>query len=166
MSNPKSKKQLALKNFLFALSAIIIIGACTLIIFLNPSKKIDTTSNKTIFNISPELFLANNYIPHPEIEKELSTPKKFKAYKLNVVLPVDSSVFVVNEIINFKTKGLARSPFKIIIYNNKGAKVFESEIIPDNDFTYESTLSPGIYYWKIQLKKISTWGGRFYIISK
>ena len=76
-------------------------------------------TEKTINKLSPELLQSENFVPHPAIENQLKINYRSKAWKMEVLLPADSSIYIMNEIINFKTKGLIRSTYHIEIYNNK-----------------------------------------------
>ncbi|MFC2137229.1 hypothetical protein ACFLTE_03540 [Bacteroidota bacterium] len=163
----KSKKEItALKNLIYAISALVIVGACTVLILINPFKKEKISEDKTINKISPEIFQSTIYAPNQAIEKNIKLNMNSKSWKMEGVLPVDSSIFLMNETINFKTKGFLSNPYQIIIYDNKINKVFESEELTSKNFTYESDLRPGVYYWKMQLKKDMIWGGKFFIIHK
>ena len=165
-SKKLKKDTVALKNLIYAVIALIIVGTCTILILINPFEKQNKSYDKTIHNISPELFQSQNYTPNDIIENSIKLNKPPLSIKLEVILPVDSSVFIMNEPINFKTKGILQHTYQIIICNNKGEKVFESDEIKDQSYMVESRLNPGIYYWKIQLKNSTIWGGRFFIIHK
>lgn len=163
-SNKTKKNKTEAKNLIYAVFVLIFVGICVILILINPLKKQTEDNVKTIQNITPVLFRTQNYTPNNVIEKEIKLNKPAISLKMEGILPVDSSLFIINESINFKTKGFLHQTYRIIIYNNKGVKVFESEEIKNQNYMFESKLKPGIYYWKIQLKNNFIWAGRFFIL--
>ena len=107
-----------------------------------------------------EILLADNYTPYLPYESmvgEISRANYFKLFK-----PSFTDKYGKGSVVTFNWETTSSNSVTIIITNNKGQPVFESQPINSKNFHFDtSKLSGGLYYFKFIINDEIIYFGKF-----
>jgi hypothetical protein len=82
---------------------------------------------------------------------------------ITVLSPVMGQQFPGDGAIVFKFGGNVPALLRVKVYNNKDQKIVDRERISVPGFTLDTTLLPGLYYWKIECDRDILYAGKFVV---
>jgi hypothetical protein len=87
----------------------------------------------------------------------------YRSNDMEVISPNLNQQFTSEQPILFKFKGNLSVQVVIMIYNNKGRKIFEKDNITTNDYKLDIELLSGLYYWKLEKTDNLIYVGKFIV---
>jgi hypothetical protein len=95
---------------------------------------------------------------NPNLEYMINSQLRDETIKVNS--PTNNSIVENNIVFNWES--FASKPIQLKILNNENDILFEYSI-QTNTFVLEETLSPGLYYWKLENQTDLLYVGKFFI---
>ena len=105
--------------------------------------------------------LAMNMKESPLFENLVSS--YYRSNDIEILAPLVKQKYTVSQPIVFKFKGNLSNPVSIIIYRNNEKKIFAKDQITDIEFKLDTTLPPGLYYWKLLRDHELLYAGKFFV---
>jgi len=103
-------------------------------------------------------FLASNFQPLPYMEEMIDS--QFRSEEIQILSPSAGAIFKSAEKIEFKW--ISRNPdLKIKIMDNRNTVVHAD--LAHGEYLYQSSLTPGLYYWKLETEEDLLFIGKFFV---
>jgi hypothetical protein len=115
-----------------------------------PGKNAVTKKNN---NLPPDNFRVN-----PNLESMIGT--QYRSASTQIISPANNST-LSGEIV-FAWKKTTHGPLTLKIINNKNIVAYNYEV-KGNRFVFKQTLTPGLYYWKLENHEDLLYIGKFFI---
>ncbi len=124
------------------------------------TKNTDSTiENKESTKTIPAQLYADAYKPLSYLEGAIDN--QLRSESLKIISPKPSAEFHEPYVILFDWEPVRNESLSLVIKDNKGETIFESEI--SAPFTYMRSLHQGLYYWQLNTKDETLYAGKFFL---
>ncbi len=112
-----------------------------------------------VSNIDKNETYAMNFTESPYLESSIV---QTRSDDIVVITPEQSDTYNIHENIIFNLEIPDSDPVKLLIFNNKETIIFETKL-DMTPFVFNQSLTPGLYYWRIETEDDILYSNRFFI---